>query len=66
MQCSENSPDIIYTSNILICGKIDGFAPDFSGMDFPESSDDDPISTVINLYHSSNNEFGIDSNIILK
>jgi hypothetical protein len=28
MQCSESSPVIIYTPNILICGKIDRFAPD--------------------------------------
>jgi len=43
MRCSESSPVIIYNPNILICGKIDRFAPDFSGMDFPESIDDGRI-----------------------
>ena len=43
MQCSESSPVIIYTPNILICGKIDRFAPDFSEKSIPESIDDGPI-----------------------
>ena len=53
MQCSESSPVIIYTPNILICGKIDRFAPDFSEKSIPESIDDGPFrslsSTNINL-----------------
>jgi hypothetical protein len=67
MQCSESSPVIIYTPNILICGKIDRFAPDFSEKSIPESIDDGPhLEAVFNQYQSWNNEFKIDSNIMLK